>query len=117
MNIGTQINIWRRGCYIIKRVYILYFPIIEDSHADTKNLFLVGHIFTPVIYTLDDINDYDSLTTYTSDAIQCILNNSANALIWTILADFVTGTLRRFLPNAETDVLTIGGFTQFPHSI
>ena len=69
--------------------------------ATTKESFLIGHIFTSVAYTSDDIKDYDSITSYDSDAIQCVLYNSANAHIWSILADFVPGTLRRFLPSAD----------------
>ena len=77
----------------------------------------MAHIFTSVAYTSDNLKYYDSLTTYDSDDIQCILDNSENAHIWAILADFIPGTLRRFLPNPETGVLTIGGSNQFLHSI
>ena len=75
------------------------------------------HIFTLVSYTSDDRKYYDSLTTYESGTIQCILNDSENAHIWSILPNFIPGTLRQFLPNPETDELTIGGLNQFPHSI
>ena len=68
MDIGTHTNIWWWGCYIIKNIYIIYFPIIEDPQSDTKESFLVGHIFTSVAYTSDDVKDYDSLTPYYSDA-------------------------------------------------
>jgi len=117
MNMGIHTKIWPWGCYIIYKVYLIFFPIFEDPQADTNQSFLVGHIFTSVAYTSDDIRDYDSVATYDSDAIQCILDNSANAHIWAILADFVAGTLRRFRPSAECGVLTIGGSNQFPHSI
>ena len=80
MDKGTHTNIWWLGCYIIKMVYFIYFPSIEDPQADIKESFLVGHSFTSVAYTSDDVKYYDSLTTYDSTAIQCILDNSENAL-------------------------------------
>ena len=46
-----------------------------------------------------------------------MFDNSANAHIWSILADVVPGSLRNFLPSAECGVLTIGDSNQFPHSI
>lgn len=81
----TCTNIWLWGFY---KVYLIFFPTIDDPHADTKESFLVGHIFTSVA------------TSYASDAIQCMLDNSANTHIWSILADFVPGTWRRLLPSA-----------------
>lgn len=88
-----------------------------DPQVDIKESFFVEHIFTSVADTSDDEKYYDSLTTYDSDAIQCILDNSANAHIWAILVDFMPGTLRRFLPKPEAGVLTIGDSNQFSHSI
>ena len=83
------------------------------KNANTKESFLVGHIFTSVAYTSDDIKDYDSITSYDSDAIQCVLDNSANAHIWSIVADFVPGTLRRFLHSTDVEFLQLGALINF----
>ena len=116
---STQFSLYGTLRKLKSRIFVSV-PIkdcVFNSNADTKESFLVGHIFTSVAYTSDDIKDYDSITSYDSDTIQCILDNSANAHILSILADFVPGTLRHFLPSAECRVLTIGGSNQFPHSI
>ena len=115
--LSLQINIWWWGCYYLHKIYLVYFSMINNTKVAIRYSFFVNHIFTSVAYTSDDVKDYDSVTSYNSDAIQCILNNSANAHIWAILADFVPSTLKRFLPNPEAGVLTIGGANQFPYLI
>lgn len=91
--------------------------MFEDQKNSIRDSCFVNHIYTSVAQTSNDVNDYDSVTINDSDVIQCILDNFTNAHIWVILADFVPGTLKRFLSNPEADVLTTGGANQFTHSI
>ena len=60
---------------------------------------------------------YDSITDSDSYSKQYIVENSANAHIWSILDDFIPGTLKIFKLGFTTGVLTIGGSNQYPHSI
>ena len=62
--------------------------------------------FTTVtqIFTADELKQYQSHTSYDTDGIACILDNSANAHIWSIRSSFVT-----FQPIDSCKVATIGG--------
>ena len=73
-------------------------------------------MFTSVAYIIDNIMDYESITDYDYNPKQCIVDNSADAHIWSILADFIPGTLKIFNPGPTTGVLTIGGSNQYPYS-
>ena len=54
---------------------------------------------------------------FDSDSCSSIVDNSANAHIWSIKKDFVPGTLKKFKISDSTGVVTIGGLDSNPHSI
>ena len=59
--------------------------------------------------------DHESITNYDYNPKQCTVENSADAHIWSILADFIRDTLKILNPGPTTGVLTIGGSNQYPH--
>ena len=117
MVMGTSLIIWWWVVNFLNMICIIYFTMFEDPQVDIKESFYVGHIFTSVAYTLNDVRNFGFLYTYDSDAIQWILNYSANAYILAILADIIPGTLKRVLTNPDTCAFTIGSYNQCPHSI
>ena len=67
------------------------------KQIEIKESYSRYHIFTSVVFTTDEIDVFESATEYDSDAQQCIIGNSTNAHIWSVLLDFVPGTMRKFL--------------------
>ena len=77
LNSSTQFSLYDTLRELKSRIFVSV-PIMDcvfNKNSDTKESFLVGHLLTSVAYTSDNIKDYNSITSYDSDTVQCILNN------------------------------------------
>ena len=105
--------------YVLRGIIHFYFvpKKLKGLHIKQYPILLMRHIYVSVCLSTDDMDSLEGRGVFDLDSRSSIVDDSANAHVWSIKKDFVPGTLKKLKISDSTGVATIGGVDLSPHSI